>query len=93
MKITSENQQIILDWISNKCGQLRCTCCGYGKWSVLDISTLQIGFDLDTTRFHYHEGLPLASIACENCGYIVQFGAGIMGIKPNPVPEEKVDEK
>lgn len=91
MKLTSKNQKIILDWINNKCGNMRCTCCGNGKWSIMDFSTLQIGFDLNTTRFHFHEGMPLASIACENCGHIVQFNTGIMGIKPTPIPEEKIE--
>lgn len=92
MKLTPENQKIIFDWIGDKCGQMRCTCCGHGAWTIADLSTLQIGFDLDTTRFHYHQGLPVVSIFCNNCGHIIQFSPGVMGIKPVPVPEAKVEE-
>lgn len=89
MKLTEENQKIILEWINNKCGQMRCTCCGNGIWTVVEISTLQIGFNVDTTRFHYHEGMPLASIGCQTCGHIVQFSTAMMGIRPKEVPVEK----
>lgn len=91
MKLTEENQKIILEWINRKCGQMRCTCCGNGQWTVAEITTLQIGFNVDTTRFHFHEGLPLASIACQTCGHIVQFSTAMMGIIPKPIPEEKIN--
>lgn len=92
MKISEENKKIIVDWVSEKCGQLRCTCCGNNQLTLVEISNIQIGFDLDSTRFHYHEGLATASIACNNCGYLMQFATAAMGIKPKPIPEEKIEE-
>lgn len=92
MLITKENNDAIIKWLNAKCGQMRCTCCGEGKLSIMDISTLQIGFDLDTTRFHYHQGMPFISICCLNCGYIMQFSSVVIGIKPKPVPEEQIPE-
>ena len=52
---------------------------------------VQIGFDLETTRFHYHEGMPTVSIVCETCGHIEFFAPGVIGIKPKPTKEEKVE--
>ncbi|MFA6581093.1 MAG: hypothetical protein WCS79_04755 [Paludibacter sp.] len=92
MLITKENNEAIIEWLSSKCGQMRCTCCGESKLSIGEISTLQIGYDLDTTRFHYHQGMPLISIYCVNCGYVMQFSSSVIGIKPKPVPEEQIPE-
>lgn len=87
MQLSESDKQHIINWLNEKCGQMRCTCCGVGNWTLLDISTLPIGFDVRSTRFFYHQGLPQVTVACSNCGHLLNFSPGIMGLKPEP-PEE-----
>lgn len=96
MQLNESDKQKVLNWISTKCGQMRCVCCGTGRWTLLDIATLPIGFDLHTTRFFYHQGLPQIAIACENCGHLVFFSSAIIGFKPDEpqvenIPVEKTE--
>ena len=88
MTLSEEDKKIILDWINEKCGAMRCTCCGYGNWTLVDFSTMPIGIDVRTTRYYYAQGLPQVSIACTNCGHLLFFSPKIMGIEPH-APEEK----
>lgn len=88
MKLSEDDKQKITNWIQDKCGNMRCTCCGYGQWQLMDFATLPIGFDVRSTRFFYHQGLPQISVVCTNCGHIKNFSPGVMGIKPEE-PEEK----
>jgi hypothetical protein len=94
MKVSKENRDMILDWLKAKCGNLRCMCCGNGKWNLSDISMIHIGFDLDSTRFHYHEGMPAVAIVCDTCGHIEFFASGVLGIKPKApeIEETKILE-
>lgn len=90
MKLTQTDKEIAAKWIREKCGQMRCVCCGHGKWELIEFSTLAIGFDVRTTRFHYHDGLPMVTVACTNCAHLVNFSPGMMGIKPDaPTSEAK----
>jgi hypothetical protein len=86
MNLNEADKNRIIEWLEKKCPQMRCLCCGVGRWVVLDISTLPIGIDLHTTRFHYHAGLPQVSIVCQECGHIVHFSASVIGFKPEPPP-------
>jgi hypothetical protein len=88
MQLSDADKQKITEWIAAKCGQMRCVCCGNGKWILFDFATLSIGFDVHTTRFYYHQGLPQITIACQDCGHLVFFSPGILGLKPDePEPE------
>jgi len=91
MIMTKENEALIVEWIKEKCGNLRCICCGNGKWQLSNISMVLIGFNLETTRFHYHEGMPTVSIVCKDCGHIEFFASNVIGIQPKPTKEEKVE--
>ncbi len=90
MKLTDEDNKNIQEWLEERCSNIRCHACGNGKWQLLDISTLQIGIDLHTTRFFYHGGIPLISITCMNCGYMMQFNPTVIGIKPDEPPKERI---
>ena len=91
MTLTEEDKKKISDWINEKCGQMRCTCCGYGQWELLGSATLPIGFDVHTTRFYYHQGIPQITIACVNCGHMLFFNPAIMGFKPDAPEEKEID--
>lgn len=91
MTLSEDDKKKISDWISEKCGQMRCTCCGYGKWQLLDSATLPIGFDVRSTRFYYHQGIPQITVACTNCGHMLFFNPAIMGIRPEAPEEKEID--
>ncbi|MDH5184339.1 MAG: zinc ribbon domain-containing protein [Gammaproteobacteria bacterium] len=89
MTISKDDQKLIAKWIQEKCGQLRCTCCGHSNWQILELAALPIGIDLRTTRFYYSQGVPQINVVCTNCGYTLLFNPSVMGIEPNkPQPEE-----
>lgn len=90
MKLNEVDRKKVSEWINEKCGQLRCVCCGTGKWTLIDIATLTIGFDTHTTRFYYHQGIPHIGIACSNCGHMVFFNAAIMGFKPDEPKQTEI---
>jgi hypothetical protein len=83
MPLTEDDKTKVLDWISTKCGQMRCTCCGTGNWVFNDLPAILLGIDLHTTRFLYHQGFPAVSLLCMNCGHIVFFSSALMGFRPN----------
>jgi hypothetical protein len=60
---------------------------GHARWELLDNAAIQIGFDTHTTRFHYHEGVPVVSVACENCAHVINFAAVLIGLKPDQPPQ------
>lgn len=82
MKLNEPDKAVVVKWLSEKCGQMRCFCCGNARWTLLENAGIQIGFDTRTTRFHYHEGVPVVSVACENCGHLLNFAASLLGLKP-----------
>ncbi|MCI0564089.1 MAG: hypothetical protein MN733_36905 [Nitrososphaera sp.] len=90
MILSEKDKEIVVKWIQEKCGQMRCTCCGLGQWTLTDAATLPIGFDIRTTRFYYHQGLPQVTVVCNHCGHMLFFSPGVMGIKPDEPRKEQV---
>jgi len=90
MELAQTDRQKIAEWLQQKCGQMRCICCGFGKWEVVGMATLPIAIDLHTTRFFYAQGVPQVSVACVNCGHMLFFSSGIMGFKPDEPPPAPV---
>ncbi len=88
MRLTKGDQQQIGEWIKEKCGHMRCTCCGLEDWVLNEMATLPIVFDLHTTRFFYSQGIPHIEVYCKNCGHTLFFKASVLGFKPDrPKPE------
>jgi hypothetical protein len=86
MLLTDDDKKKVLEWITTKCGAMRCVCCGHGKWELLPPASVVIGVDLHSTRFHYHEGIPVVTIVCTTCGHLVHFSAGVLGFRPDAPP-------
>jgi hypothetical protein len=87
MELTEEDKQRIIHWLNDKCGTMRCTCCGMPNWEVVPIAALPIGVNIHTLRFFYSQGIPYVSIACTNCGNTLFFNTGIIGFRPDaPAP-------
>jgi hypothetical protein len=90
VKLTQGDKDKVVKWLGERCGQMRCFCCGHARWQLLETASIHIGFDTHTTRFHYHEGVPQVTVACENCGHLINFAATLLGLKPDQPPAETV---
>ena len=98
MKLTEDDRKRLIAWISDKCGALKCMCCGGGnnaQWAVGDTSNVLLGFDLHSTRFHYHEGTTQVTLICSNCGHMLAFNPGVIGFRPDvpDAPEGDVSDQ
>jgi len=89
MTLSEDDKKKIADWIEEKIGKPRCTMCGTGQWTLLDVSTLPIGFDVHSTRFYFHRGIPQVTIVCNYCGHMEFFNTAVMGFKPDE-PEKEI---
>ncbi len=94
MQLSAEDQNKFKEWLQKKCGVsiFRCICCGLGNWDIAPFASILLTVDTHTTRFFYHEGIPVLSLTCMNCGHMLLFSAGLMGFKPDPPPVVAVDE-
>jgi hypothetical protein len=92
MELSQADRDKIADWLNQKCGQMRCTCCGYGRWEIVPMATLPIVIDLHSTRFFYSQGVPQIGVLCANCGHTLFFNPGVIGIKPDEPPAVAVPE-
>jgi predicted nucleic-acid-binding Zn-ribbon protein len=71
-------------------GEQLCPICGVRNWTVLDIAETRIytgpGQSMSDRVY------PVAPVACLNCGYMVFFNAGMLGLLdlelPKPAEEE-----
>jgi hypothetical protein len=90
MQLTDDDKRRVSEWLYEKCGSLRCFCCGMSQW-VTGGAYLNVGYDLHTTKIHYHEGIPMVAIVCPNCGYIMSFSTAVMGILPDLPAEEQTE--
>lgn len=92
MELSQTDRDLIATWLNEKCGQMRCTCCGNAQWEILPMATLPIAFNLHSTRFFYSQGIPQVGVICTNCGHTLFFNPGVMGIKPD-APTSSVDSR
>jgi hypothetical protein len=81
VQLSESDQQKIGEWLNERCGSLRCFCCGMTSW-VTGGAYLNVGYDPATAKVNYHEGIPHVSIVCANCGYIMSFSTAVMGLTP-----------
>ncbi len=93
MDLTDADKQKIADWLNAKCGQMRCFCCGASRWQLAPFSTVPIGFDVHSTRFHYHRGIAQVALICTNCAHMLWFSTDVMGFKPDEPKAHQVSEE
>ena len=94
MQLSAEDQNKFKEWLQKKTGAsiFRCTCCGLGHWDIAPCASILLGFNTHTTRFFYHQGIPVFSVTCTNCGHMLLFSAAIVGFAPDPVPVVAVED-
>lgn len=92
MKLSKDDQERVVDWLKEKCGVMRCKCCGNANWTAIEIPTIALGFNVRTTRFHYSDGIPMVHVACSTCGNVLSFSAKVIGLEPDKPKEEKTEK-
>lgn len=93
MPLTQTDQEKVSRWLEEKCGNLRCSCCGFGRWSILDIATMPIGFNLYSTQFLYNQGVPQVTIFCTHCGHMLFFNPDVIGLLPKGPAQDSGPEQ
>lgn len=86
MNLSEEDKVKVIEWVRTKCDNLRCHCCGMANWDLAANAVIALGYDVRSSRFHYHAGIPLVGLNCTNCGHFLLFSPLVMGIKPD-LPE------
>ena len=77
-----KNQQIIADRLQEKLPNLECLMCKNKNLTLIE------GFfahDLQENFKSRHIGgknVPTIPVACKNCGFVMEFSAGILGLLP-----------
>lgn len=83
------NKENIAKKIQEKIPNLKCPVCAH---SDLTLTDGYFAHDLQDNLLSRHIGgknVPVVPVACKNCGFVMEFAAGILGL----LPEEKLDEK
>ncbi len=83
MELTEDDKQRIIRWLNEKCGNMRCTCCGMPNWEIVPVATLPITVDIHSMRFFYSQGIPQVCVVCTNCGHMLFFNTGVIGFRPD----------
>lgn len=76
------NKDEIAKKIQTKAPSLRCPACSNSDFTLTEG---YFAHDLQDDLVSRHIGgknVPVVPIACKNCGFIMEFSAGILGILP-----------
>jgi hypothetical protein len=85
-----EEKQRVIQWINEKCPNLKCECCGSQRWSLnehiiapvnLENGSLALGGSMTMT--------PQVILTCSNCGNTKYFNAVMIGLLQPSNPSEK----
>ncbi len=84
MQLTEGDQERVRQWLQSRTlGSIRCFICGRNQWSLTS-GSLSVGYDVQTGRIHYMDGVPMVGLVCTDCGHIVWFSTNIMRFQPQP---------
>lgn len=79
--LTEEKKSQIIAKILGKAPELKCPICQQRSFTLVDgYITQNIQNDYKSVIIGSGKILPLATIACNNCGYIAQFALGGLGL-------------
>jgi len=85
-----DDKQKFIDWVNQKWkGQKICPICGENSWGVFDNLWELRAFSQGNLNLG-GPIIPLAALACKNCGYVMTFNALLAGLIE---PEKPVSEK
>jgi hypothetical protein len=100
MPLDAAQRHKVLDWLRVKCPEFRCPACGAADWGVGDLSTpLEVpppgsnGIERARGVLPGSSPGPLVWIGCNNCAYVAQFAAAVIGLTPRPpMPVPRPDD-
>jgi hypothetical protein len=100
MPLDAAQRHKVLDWLQVKCPDFRCPACGAADWGVGDFSTPPEGPPPGLNGVKRVWGPPaggpaasLVWIGCNNCAYVAQFAATVIGLVSRPpAPVHRPDD-
>lgn len=85
----SNNKESIVKKINSKVSNLKCPVCLNSDFVFTDgYFAHDLQEDL-VSRQMGGKNVPVVPIACKNCGFIMEFSAGVLGILPNKDNEQR----
>jgi hypothetical protein len=87
MPLDAAQRNKVLDWLRVKCPEFRCPACGAADWGVGDMIPPEPplpGSNGAGRSPHPAPAVPLVWIGCNNCAYVAQFAATVIGLVPRP---------
>lgn len=74
-----------------KAPNLKCPVCGFSDFTLTEGYFAHDLQDDLTSRHIGGKNVPVIPIACKNCGFVMEFSAGILGFLPDDKLEENKD--
>jgi hypothetical protein len=91
MPLDAAQREKVLDWLRVKCPDFRCPACGAADWGVGDLVPAPECPPAGLNGIKWTWGpspggpaAPLVWIGCNNCAYVAQFAAAVIGLAPRP---------
>lgn len=85
------NSEKIASKIKEKIPNLKCPVCSHADFTLTEG---YFAHDLQDDLLSRHIGgknVPVVPVACKNCGFVMEFAAGILGLLPEEKSEQKKD--
>jgi len=87
--LSPEHQQMILDALSEKWKEPRtCPVCRTDKWTLAGHLTTPVLLGVENSISLGGPTYPTISVICNNCGFIQQFNAIVLGVAKPPDSKE-----
>lgn len=75
-----EKQEKAVNWINQKCPNLKCECCHQTTWSLAGDLVMPMPFTGGAGLIIGGASYPQLQIVCNNCGNTKFFNAVVMGL-------------
>jgi hypothetical protein len=87
MPLDAAQRYKVFDWLRVKCPDFRCPACGAADWGVGDVilPPETVSPNGNGTKRPGNPPAPLVWIGCNNCAYVAQFAAAVIGLGARPV--------
>jgi hypothetical protein len=83
MPLDQAGRQTVQNWLTTKCPNLACPCCGSKTLSVEDVV---VAHPLHGTHVVGGRGMPMVAVLCSACANALLFSAIAIGILPRTAP-------
>jgi len=79
---SAAKQQEIAKALKDKGADKPCSRCGKSHWQHAGFGMIPYSFDPNAAPINIGSGWAVITMACANCGYIIQHVVDYLGVKP-----------